>query len=300
MTTYMTLLLCCTLLHKFSGGFHHKFSQPDHGHSSSSRQIEISNSTARRIGEVWLKSPPVTSWGDWGEQSFCPRAAYAWGIRVKYEPLSFWGDDNSAINGLGLNCIFPDGNLDGTNPSSNVGDFGKWLECICPSQSDRVVGVGICRQPPQGEDDDISAYGFYIICRDSGEKVCVDEKRIRKSCYWMAFRNQYRGICGIHTQVQGDQGFWVRRFSRLVRASILRKTVRENFFGGCNFIGDATPANLDIDLIKAELSSRYVDERATLHADMFSFSTIFICDNLPSEKWDTRWSTSVGHYLVIF
>ncbi|OXA61411.1 Vitelline membrane outer layer protein 1 [Folsomia candida] len=193
MVLYIILWSLFTLLVQFSEGFHHKFVPPRQG-----RGRRIPHPFGRhRIEGTWITSERVTNWGDWGEESFCPVGSFAIGLRVKYE--EFWQDDDTAINGIGLNCAFP----------SKIGPNGIWEECRCPaSPFEAVIGHRLCVLETQGAMDDVSAYGLYIICEKTGLHRCVREIDFGECSPEVVCPEEYPRICGIQTQVEDNQ-WWL-------------------------------------------------------------------------------------------
>ncbi|OXA45847.1 Vitelline membrane outer layer protein 1 [Folsomia candida] len=166
-------------------------------------------STGWRIVEgQWIRSDRTTDWGGWGEASFCPVGAYATGLEVKYEEIGR-GDD-TAINGIALQCAYGSGQPVYHSPRSKEGHWGNWKKCRCSNDAiDRVRAFRLCVQQPQGiKPDDMSAYGLYYHCGISGQKTCVLENRKVKDgiCSdWISCPGKYKRICGLRTQVEDRQ-----------------------------------------------------------------------------------------------
>ncbi|OXA61417.1 Vitelline membrane outer layer protein 1 [Folsomia candida] len=189
------------LLVQFSGGFHHTFIPPWEGRSRG-----IPSQAARRgIDGEWIQSEQVTDWGKFGKEEFCPVGSFAIGFRVKYAEVG--QDDDTGINGIGLICVFANGQPIQQNPSSTVGAFGRWQECRCPGEPfEAVVGHRLCVQESQGEHvDDISAYGLYLVCEKRRLFGCVHEYDIGPCSDAVVCPDEYPKICGIRTQVEERQ-----------------------------------------------------------------------------------------------
>ena len=50
-----------------------------------------------------IKSPEVTTYGDWGEMEYCPKHMYAVGMRLKIQERQGFYDD-TGLNAVALMC----------------------------------------------------------------------------------------------------------------------------------------------------------------------------------------------------
>ncbi|OXA43000.1 Vitelline membrane outer layer protein 1 [Folsomia candida] len=209
MMSCILLLFVFTLHLQFSAGFHSHVGPPPVEPSSTSMGTNSAPDSGRQGGHKgeWIKSKRTTNWGDWGDAQFCPRGSFADGIFVKYEDLGT--PDDTGINGIGLRCIFPDGRIVADNPTSSAGIWGDWIDCQCPKLKEFADGFKLCTLPPQGDGDDVSAYGFFMSCTTSGVHTCLYRSNwSQKFCSELIkCPKQYPRICGIQTQVEGTLFF---------------------------------------------------------------------------------------------
>ena len=51
----------------------------------------------------WVESPSPNSWGDWGNERYCPDDTVVCGLQTRVEDKQHDGDD-TALNGLAIYC----------------------------------------------------------------------------------------------------------------------------------------------------------------------------------------------------
>lgn len=166
-----------------------------------------------RYGKVvWLKSPRLTPWGQFGTHEFCPKNSFVTGMRLKID--HFHVGDNTALNGIQLICT--DMNGDDSVISSSVGGlgyFGKSKYC----QNGFATGFQLRSQKGQGFlRDDVAAVDFKLICSDiigNQSQVIADDKGFLP---WGDWGDEQKcplksAICGIATQVEGTFGLLLKQ-----------------------------------------------------------------------------------------
>jgi len=96
---------------------------------------------------VWLESPPVTNWGEWGEEEKCDPGSHVVAFRIKVQPNQGALDD-TALNAIELHCT-PKNETDGERHYiiSNEGIKGSWGTSVeCPLGS-YAVGFEMKTEP---------------------------------------------------------------------------------------------------------------------------------------------------------
>ena len=74
---------------------------------------------------VTLDLPSRTSWGEWGTVQYCPWGSYAKRVSIKVESYRRSGDD-TAVNGVRLDCFRKDGKTSIARITSKVHVHGSW------------------------------------------------------------------------------------------------------------------------------------------------------------------------------
>ncbi|OXA44353.1 Vitelline membrane outer layer protein 1 [Folsomia candida] len=199
-----------TILHSFlvlmqlklSTAFHQHFIPPvENAGGRSKTQPNSLRTIFSPVDGKWIESKRVTSWGTWGQEEFCSKGTYAYGIMVKYEEIGTT-DDNTGINGFALLCKEANGFPVHSHPSSRIGPWGEWIECHCPAAPfNYLTGFKLCSLPPQGDSDDVAAFGFDMECSISKVHTCIYKANVFCGNL-ISCPKEYPRICGIRTQVE--------------------------------------------------------------------------------------------------
>ena len=139
----------------------------------------------------------------------CNPGKYVVGFQLKTEKEQGDGDD-TALNGIKLQCAAVGLARDDSIVHSTVGEWGDWGQYFrCPIGS-VLTGYQLRSESEQGQGDDTAANNLLGFCSSSVTSVETDavvgdglswgdwtERRDCPSGY---------GICGIRTQVESNQG----------------------------------------------------------------------------------------------
>ncbi|XP_043090324.1 vitelline membrane outer layer protein 1-like [Puntigrus tetrazona] len=144
--------------------------------------------------------------GSWSQREFCPRGTHAAGFSLKVEKRSYGFWDNTALNGIRLYCVSlsKDTDEEVSSIQSNTGNWGQWTEIKwCPSGFLKAFQLRV--EPYQGFKDDTAANNIRFNC--SGGALLQGDGTDQGE--WGDWSNacRGRGICGITTMVEEDQGF---------------------------------------------------------------------------------------------
>ncbi|XP_034167298.2 vitelline membrane outer layer protein 1 homolog [Pangasianodon hypophthalmus] len=171
------------------------------------------NDTQNRIVFLYPSTISVTNgqmWGSWGPWAMCPSGTYATGFTLKVESnQGYWGDD-TALNGIALQCSKPIGTsgiVGGyTTVSSSVGSWGSWKQNIwCSRGVLRAFQLRV--ESYQGIFvDDTAANNIRFQCT-GGQVLEGSGMGWGTWGYWSSVCGG-TGICGIQTKVEPPQGAW--------------------------------------------------------------------------------------------
>merc|ERR1711881_13514 len=118
-------------------------------------------------------------WGDWSEPQRCPKVydslnnvnqqSYVSSLRAMLEPRLSGDHDDTAINGLKMNCRsvstgkFPDGIWTGEKTVANHG-WGSWTSSATCPKSYHMCGFQQRTEARQGSGDDTAMNGIRMMC----------------------------------------------------------------------------------------------------------------------------------------
>jgi len=149
---------------------------------------------------IWIESPKVTNWGEWGPEEYCNQSHYVTGFRLKVQQNQGIILDDTALNGIELHCI-PNVPGEGERKivTSRVGVKGAWggiKECDPGS-----YGVGFeMRTEEPTLFDNTAGNNMRLYCSDGNvlEGVGMDWG------IWTGplFCPNTMKICGMRTQVE--------------------------------------------------------------------------------------------------
>ena len=106
-----------------------------------------------------IQSPSVTDWGDWSDWEVCEAHKYVVGFQLKTEKKQGQGD-NTALNGIELQCATIGSNQNDSVLRGKVGNWGEWgRKYRCPSGS-VLTGFQLRSEGEQGDEDDTAANNF--------------------------------------------------------------------------------------------------------------------------------------------
>jgi hypothetical protein len=146
------------------------------------------------------------NWGTWGCAQWCPAGSYAYGFSHKSEPSQGAGDD-SALNGIMLNCNNRATGAWTANVTSLVQQWGPWLSvAMCPNTNSPLYTGNLQLESSQGGGDDTSANRLSGTCWD-GTQINPPSNTAWGS--WRGWVNCPAGqaVCGIRTRVEAAQSF---------------------------------------------------------------------------------------------
>jgi len=146
------------------------------------------------------------NWGTWGCAQWCPAGSFAYGFSHKSEPSQGVGDD-SALNGISLNCYNRVTGAFTGNVASLVQQWGPWLSsATCPNTNSPLYTGNLQLESSQGGGDDTSANRMSGTCWD-GTQINPPSNTAWGS--WRGWVNCPAGkaVCGIRTRVEAAQSF---------------------------------------------------------------------------------------------
>ncbi|XP_060570214.1 vitelline membrane outer layer protein 1-like [Ruditapes philippinarum] len=176
--------------------------------------ILVSNAPRRVIKT--LKASNGAPWGSWGPPQFCAEGTYAIGYSIKAESNQGSGDDTS-LNSIKLECKGLDAVRSGGIITSREGPFGHWYsEVKCPSRNGAPTFLKefiLQVEPDQYSGDDTAANFVKFYCRDFAGLTYPSELSVSPGHgnygswgRWSGSCGANSAICGLKTQVEGDQG----------------------------------------------------------------------------------------------
>lgn len=172
----------------------------------------ICASAASNGNVVWLKSPRVTSWGQFDQHEYCPKNSFVTGMRLKVD--HYHDGDNTALNGIQLVCTDMNGHDSTINSVlGRYGSFGKIKHC----HNGFATGFRLRSQSSQGFlKDDVGAVDFKLICsgiNGNRSQVISDDNGFLPWGSWTKDQHCPRKsvVCGIATQVDKSYGFLFKR-----------------------------------------------------------------------------------------
>ena len=140
----------------------------------------------------------------------CTAGKHVVAFQLKTEKDQGGNKDDTALNGIKLQCADIGSGRDDSSIHSKVGDWGDWgAEYRCPSGS-ALTGFRLRGEKDQGRGDDTAANNLMGFCRSSTTQEETDSITGDGLSWgdWSARRDCPRGyaICGIKTQVEDSQG----------------------------------------------------------------------------------------------
>ncbi|MDM8557525.1 Calx-beta domain-containing protein [Candidatus Parabeggiatoa sp. HSG14] len=140
-------------------------------------------------------------WGDWGAWDNCPTGSFAGGYAMKVE-ADRGGDDDTAVNGIRLDCYKRDGTSMG-NITSTVGGWGTWNSSVRCTSSTFMTGSKRSFETDGGSDD--TALNSIAFACEQGE---IQAPGGMSWGTWNSYQYCPSGqaICGVRTRVEEEQG----------------------------------------------------------------------------------------------
>uniref|UniRef100_A0A8C1HJR0 Vitelline membrane outer layer protein 1-like n=1 Tax=Cyprinus carpio carpio TaxID=630221 RepID=A0A8C1HJR0_CYPCA len=142
-------------------------------------------------------------WGSWGHREMCPAGTYAAGFSLRVEDPVGPREDDTALNGIRLHCIYtPSLYHHYSSVQSDVGSWGRWTEIRwCPSGFLKAFQLRV--EPSQGNDDDTAANNIIFQC--SQGTLHGDGTNWGHWGTWSQ-TCEGKGICGLKTRIEVPQG----------------------------------------------------------------------------------------------
>jgi hypothetical protein len=149
------------------------------------------------INGVWIESPKITNWGEWGQAEYCNASEFVYGFRLKVQQDQGILDD-TALNAIELHCVKT---ITGprTIIKSKEGIKGAWgtvKECAGTSYA---VGFEMRTEPVQVIDN-TAGNNMRLYCSDNN----VLEGNGMSWGDWTGalFCPSNMKICGLRVQVE--------------------------------------------------------------------------------------------------
>ncbi|XP_044138687.1 vitelline membrane outer layer protein 1 homolog [Bufo gargarizans] len=147
----------------------------------------------------WISVANGGRWGNWGDVQRCPPDSRAVGFNLKVEESQRKGDD-TALNGIGLFCAYPNGSPAGMITSS-VSQWGRWGNGLWCQK--HLAAFRLQVEPSQSKGDDTAANNMEMLCSDPKHLIGIGG-------HWGTYGSWspscYTGICAIKTKVEAPQG----------------------------------------------------------------------------------------------
>ena len=164
-----------------------------------------------------------SSWGVWGQPTFCPEGSFAGGFQLKVESECGAFCDDTALNGIKLLCESPSG-IDMGEARSSVGLLGAWkTPLLCHGEDQPTIFMRGVQFRSEQETR------FKVSMNDILERNMtgrhLDEtagNNLNSACYggtvlsgnglhwgtWSGYElcPENAAICGLKTKVEGNQG----------------------------------------------------------------------------------------------
>lgn len=122
---------------------------------------------SRIVGQI---GPFGGLFGEWHDWERCPVGEFAYQFSKKVEQSQRGGDD-TALNGVSLDCKHPANNASSYRVTSAEGQWGAWEpNSSCPSGS-YLVGASLRIEPSQGNGDDTGGVDVKFWCSDINRTV---------------------------------------------------------------------------------------------------------------------------------
>ncbi|PIC17986.1 hypothetical protein B9Z55_024035 [Caenorhabditis nigoni] len=161
---------------------------------------------------IEIRSPRRTEYGDWQGWKNCPDGTYAYAVKHKVEGDQRGGDD-TGLNAVALFCNPLHWTTYNTDREilSGEGGWGGWKGVkYCP-EGLVMIGFALRSEADQRGKDDVAADNFCGYCgtphgpRDRSNWISGDTPGWGD---WTQdqFCPQGFAVCGINTQIEGDQG----------------------------------------------------------------------------------------------
>lgn len=168
--------------------------------------VEKMSLASDRVIVRWIESPRLTNWGDWKSDEICPPDSWVSAMNLKIEPDLGSGDD-SGLNCIKLSCTTSDGRHT-ADISSGEGPWGFYRgKKFC--KSGFATGFQLRSEPDLKSRDDAAAIDLKLICSHTdgttgtiigGDVLTFGQYTRQQICPTGS------AICGIRTQIEGDQG----------------------------------------------------------------------------------------------
>ncbi len=149
-------------------------------------------------------------WGSWAScPNSCPEGSFAYGVSQRVEPwTSALFVDETAMNGVKLNCNDRVTGAWTGNVTSHQGSWGRWFDvAMCPGGTNVPMVGGKVRYESPGHSDETTLNQLFGRCGLTGT---TDLPVSSASAYgtWRAAVDCPSGtaVCGITTRVESNQG----------------------------------------------------------------------------------------------
>jgi len=156
--------------------------------------------------QIWLQSPIVTDWGNWGTPVICPDKTFVGAFQLKVEDDQR-GKDDTGLNGVEFLCISMDGAEVAWRRGAE-GENGIWRgrkNC----GSGLATGFKLRSETDQRGGDDVGGVDMSLYCTNAdGSKEELLGSGLHDWGSWTAEQHcpANTAVCGLNTQVEGDQG----------------------------------------------------------------------------------------------
>ncbi len=155
-------------------------------------------------------TPTGGNWGTWATcSSFCPEGSFAYGFSHKSEPNQGVAGDDTALNGIRLNCNDRNTGAWTANVTSSTAAWGSWLGvAMCPQNSieSPLTQGNVQLESSQGVLDDTAANRMAGSCRLGGANVQPASNTTWGTWRGWAACPAGTAVCGIRTRVEASQG----------------------------------------------------------------------------------------------
>lgn len=146
------------------------------------------------------------NWGTWDSCArYCPEGSFAYGLSLKSE-ASVGIDDDTALNGIKLNCNNRTSGAWTANVTSSIGAWGSWQAvAMCPSIDAPLSSGNMLLESSKGIGDDTSANRIQTTCTNGTVVTPAAQTN------WGTWRGKVScpvgtGVCGLRTRVEASQG----------------------------------------------------------------------------------------------
>jgi len=166
------------------------------------------------LGGSWTTQSSVLvwqgKWGNWDNLKSCPQNYYVCGLQTRMESDQGFYSDDTALNGMKMQCCQKSSTTSKTNVTISDGYYGDWGNMTFCTDGSYVCGMGARYEAP-GNADETALNGVAATCCSTSNWDVKNNHVVEQGIWgiweqpaYLCPKSSY--VCGYEWQIQAPQG----------------------------------------------------------------------------------------------